>query len=462
MTKIEKFFNDIKQKKIAIIGTGVSSFELILLFLELDINVTVLDKQNVSSLGERYEVLKSKNANFRLGEDYLKNLTDFDIIFRTPGMYFLCEELIDARKNGVIITSEMETFFQICPCPIYAVTGSDGKTTTSTLISEILKIQGHTVHLGGNIGKALLPNIFNINQNDICVVELSSFQLISMRESPDIAVITNISPNHLDVHKDMAEYILSKQNILLHQNAFSKAILNLDDENTIALCELVRGQSIFFSVYQMPDNGAYLDHAGDLFYVKNKISTKICNQKDIKIPGRHNVLNYLAAICAVFDKVQIDAIIKVAKEFGGVEHRIEFIREIDGVSYYNDSIASSPTRTIAGLHSFDKKIIVIAGGYDKNIPYSPLGPELAKHAKILILMGATAKKIEESVTSCSIYDKNTLQIINASNLQDALYKAKDLSSYGDIVMLSPASASFDCYKNFEDRGNHFKSLVNGF
>lgn len=462
MTKnINTFFENLKEKRVAVVGLGVSHFELIRLLLKKGISVTVLDRREREALGTDYDVLASEGARFSLGEEYLASLADYDVLFRTPGMYFHSDVLTEARQRGVSVVSEMEIFFTLCPCRIYAVTGSDGKTTTSTVISEFLKAEGKTVHLGGNIGKALLPEIESIKPEDICVVELSSFQLISMRQSPDVAVITNIAPNHLDVHKDMQEYIDAKKNILLHQDGFSRVVLNLDNELTASLAPLARGKTVFFSRREMPRDGAFLDGENWLCRVDNGVFRRILNADDIRIPGVHNVENYLTAIAAVGDEVSDENIVKVAREFGGVEHRIEYVRTLDGVRYYNDSIASSPTRTIAGLRSFPQKIAVIAGGYDKKIPYEPLGPELCEHAKLLILLGATAPKIEKAVRDCPQFGESGLQIVRVATLEEAVAAARRLTQPGDVVSLSPASASFDLYKNFEERGKHFKNIVNG-
>lgn len=458
--RINKFFNELKTKKVAIIGLGVSHNDLIVMMRKKGINITLLDKRDKNAIGEQYYELEKMGVNFCLGENYLNSLTDYDVVFRAPGVYYLKDELTKARENGVVITSEMEVFFDLCPCKIYALTGSDGKTTTSTLISEMLKASGKRVHLGGNIGRALLPIIEEIKQDDVCVIELSSFQLISMKKSPDVAVITNIAPNHLDVHKDMNEYVESKMNLILHQNAFSKTILNLDNKPCFELNKFVRGNLLYFSRKQKPKKGTYLDEKCNICRINNENTQILFNKEEIKLPGIHNVENYLAAIAAVGDEATDEAILNVAREFGGVEHRIEFVRTIDGVKYYNDSIASSPTRTIAGLNSFDKKLIVIAGGYDKKIPYEPLGPVLTKRAKILILLGATAKKIEQAVISCDDFKESGLKIIHVDTLEQAVLKAKENAMQGDIITLSPASASFDLYKNFEERGKHFKRIVN--
>lgn len=456
---IEAFFEMLTHKRVGIIGIGVSHLDLIRLFLRKGISVTVLDRREAEKIPE-YETLKEEGAAFRLGDTYLESLTDFDVVFRTPGMYYLSEELTQARKNGVAVVSEMEVFFTLCPCRLYAVTGSDGKTTTTTLISRFFEEDGRRVHLGGNIGRALLPLIEEIRPEDVAVVELSSFQLISMRQSPDVAVVTNIAPNHLDVHKGgMQEYIDAKRNLLWHQNGFSRSVLNADNGLSASLAPDVRGELCYFSRLHPVERGAYLDGEGCLCRVKNGVVERIVPKTEIRIPGDHNVENYLAAIAAVGDEVPAASIAKVAREFRGVEHRIEYVRTVDGVQFYNDSIASSPTRTIAGLKSFGRKIIVIAGGYDKKIPYEPLAPYLLRYAKAVVLLGKTAPKIEQAVRGCEGFAESGIQILHASCLEEAVQKARGIAAEGDIVSLSPASASFDLYKNFEERGEHFKQIV---
>lgn len=454
----KQFFSQIKGKRIAMCGIGISNTPLILSFLKQGARVIACDRRERALVGELADRLEAAGAELKLGEDYLENL-EVDIIFRTPGMNFHLEELERARKRGIAVTSEMEVFFDLCPATVFAVTGSDGKTTTTTLIAKMLEAEGKTVHIGGNIGNPLLPEIENIKPEDFVVVELSSFQLISMRKSPDVAVVTNVSPNHLDVHKDMDEYVEAKKNILLHQNAFSRTVLNRDDEITEGFRKDVRGQSLGFSMNRRLNNGAWLDDDGFLHMAYRGVDVPIINRKDIKVIGDHNVSNYLAAIAAVWGYVGVDSICKVAREFGGVEHRIELVRELDGVKYYNDSIASSPTRTIAGLKAFDKKVILIAGGYDKHIPFEPLAPYIVDRVKTLYLCGATADKIEKCVREYKGY-KGAPEIIRCENLEKAVKLAHDNAENGDIVTLSPACASFDAFPNFVARGNYYKDLVN--
>ena len=459
-TSSQQFFKQISGKRIAFCGIGTSNLPLIKLFKDKGAVVIACDSRTKDKIGDNAKKLEQEGIELRLGSDYLENL-DVDIIFRTPGMKFYTPELMQARKNGVVVTSEMETFFDLCPCKIFAVTGSDGKTTTTTIISEMLKAQGKKVYLGGNIGNPLLPYIGDISCEDVAVVELSSFQLISMRRSPDVAIVTNLAPNHLDIHKDMTEYIDAKKNIILHQNAFGKAVLNIDNEITNGFSNYTRGQTLFFSRKGICENGAWLSEDGNIYMNINGVNTFVMKASDILIPGAHNIENYLAAITSVWGYVDIECMRHVAKTFGGVEHRTEFVREINGVKYYNDSIASSPTRTASGtLSLYKQKIILIAGGYDKKIPFDELGPIIVDKVKALILMGNTADKIETAVKNAPKYSYGNPAIIRVSNMEEAVSKAHNCAISGDIVSLSPACASFDLYPNFTARGNHFKELVN--
>lgn len=453
------FFESLRGKTVALCGIGGSNLPLIKMFAKYGARVLACDKRERDALGENADKAEEYGAQLRLGEGYLTDL-NADIIFRTPGMRYYMDELVRARENGVAVTSEMEVFFDICPCRLIAVTGSDGKTTTTTIISELLKASGKRVHLGGNIGHPLLPDIDEISPDDYAVVELSSFQLISMRKSPDIAVVTNIAPNHLDIHKDMQEYIDAKKNIVLHQNAFSRAVLNLDNELSDSFSEYVRGTLYKFSRKKAVRNGAYMNSGGEIVMSINGSETYIMKSSDIKIPGLHNIENYLAAISAVWGLVDAETIRQVAAGFAGVEHRAELVRELDGVRWYNDAIGTSPTRTVKGtLSLYDRKIILIAGGYDKKIPYDEMGELVPKKVKLLILMGATADKIEAATRKSSSYSEGNPEIVRASSMEEAVKIAREKAVSGDIVSMSPASASFDMYKNFAEKGLHYKKLV---
>ena len=453
---LQQFFDFIHGKTVTFCGIGRSHLPLIQLFQEKGALVSARDKRSLEELGDNGKLLQSLGVRLVLGEDYLQDLNE-EIIFRTPGMKYHLPQLEAARKAGSAVTSEMEVFFELCPCKIYAVTGSDGKTTTTSIIAEFLKAQGKTVHLGGNIGKPLLPEIECIQPEDCAVVELSSFQLISMGESPDVAVVTNLSPNHLDVHKDMQEYIDAKKNIFRHQNAFSRTVLGAGTEITASFAPEVRGDCWMFRRGGPVDRGVWCDE--ESIYVGKE---KLMPISQIKIPGWHNVENYMAAIAAVWGDVDPEVIRQVAATFNGVEHRAELVRELRGVKYYNDSIATSPTRVISGMLSlFPQKILMIAGGYDKHIPFEPLGPVVCDKVKTLILLGATAQKIQDAVQSAENYKEGAPEILRVETMEQAVAAAAAHAQPGDIVSLSPASAAFDLYPNFEVRGKHYKELVNG-
>jgi UDP-N-acetylmuramoylalanine--D-glutamate ligase len=351
----------------------------------------------------------------------------------------------------------MEAFFDICPCKKIGITGSDGKTTTTSIIAQLLKNEGLQVHVGGNIGNPLLCSADDIEKDDIVVLELSSFQLISMKKCPEIAVVTNLSPNHLDVHKDMAEYKEAKRNIFLRQNPNDTAVFNLDNQYTEDYASFATGSIRYFSRLSKTDKGFYCE-GENIYSCFDGVVSKIMKISDIKLPGVHNIENFLAAFTAVYGLVSKETMIKTAHSFSGVAHRLEFVRELDGIRFYNDSIASGPTRTIAGLRSFDQKVILIAGGKDKNIPFDELGEQIVKHVKTLVLTGLTADKIKKAVEDAPNY-KGAPDIIIQEDFTDAVITAAQIAKSGDIVILYPDCTSFDRFKNFEERGNMFKEIV---
>ena len=454
---LQEYLVSLQHKTVAVIGIGVSNTPLLRLLLENGIAVTACDKRDRADLGELADELEQLGAKLQLGEDYLEGLTQ-DVIFRTPGMRPDVPQLLRAKERGSVITSEMEVFFDVCPCSIIAVTGSDGKTTTTTMIAELLRAAGRTVHVGGNIGNPLLAQAGEMNPDDNVVLELSSFQLMTMQKSPHIAVITNLSPNHLDMHKGMEEYVASKENLFLHQSADDVAIFNLDNDITREQGTRAVGEVRYFTRRSETENGVFL-RGDEIIRRKDGKETVVMTVQDIKLPGIHNVENYMAAVAAVEGLVEDETIRRFAREFGGVEHRIELVRTLRGVRYYNDSIASSPSRTIAGLRSFSEKVILIAGGYDKHIPYDVLGPEICAHVKKLFLGGATGPLIREAVVNCPEYDPAQLEIVDCGTFDPAVFAAAAAARPGDVVLMSPASAAFDQFKNFMVRGAHFKKLI---
>ena len=443
----DTYFESLKGKRIAVFGLGVSNRPLVRLLLEFGCDCIGCDRTERENLDEEVLELERMGCKLSVGEHYLEGL-EADLVFRTPGMHPAIPALENLRAKGAEVTSEMEVFFEVCPCTILAITGSDGKTTTTTLVSEILKAAGKKVWVGGNIGTPLLPRVREMKDTDCCVVELSSFQLMDMKRSPHVALVTNLAPNHLDVHKDMEEYVEAKKNIFKFQNDTDILIINADNEITAPF--MGNGITKAFS-YQGKDAAVKLE--GEMI---TRNGVPVLDKKDILLPGEHNVENYMAAIAAVEGLADDEIIRHVARTFGGVEHRIELVRIKDGVRYYNDSIASSPSRTIAGLRSFPEKVILIAGGYDKHIPYDVLGPEICEHVKKVFLCGATGPQIRAAVENCG---GEQPEMVDCGKFENAVKAAAAAAQEGDVVLMSPASASFDEFKNFMVRGEFFKKLI---
>lgn len=450
---LSEYIDSVKNKSIAVIGIGVSNTPLIELLAQNGCDVTACDKRGLDALEGEGEKLLGMGVKLRLGETYLDELRQ-DIIFRTPGLMPFDPHLEAAKARGSVITSEMELFFALCPCRTIAVTGSDGKTTTTTIISELLKTEGKRVHLGGNIGHPLLCETPDIHPEDFAVLELSSFQLHSMSCRPDIAVITNVSPNHLDKHKDYQDYIDAKSAIFAAHDSGNKLVLKLEDAQTPYYASLARSDIQYFSDEKMLQNGSCCVQ-GEIY----RYGRRLMHEDEIKLPGKHNVQNYLAAFTAVEGLVSDESCRRVAMSFGGVEHRLELVRELHGVKYINDSIGTSPTRTAAGLHALRTKPIVIAGGYDKHIPFDGLGDELCLYSKRVILTGDTAGKIRDAIFASKFYKPGVPEVRLIDDFTDAVLTAAASAVAGDIVLLSPACAAFDRFRNFAQRGEYFKKLV---
>lgn len=454
-----EYIKSLNNKNIAVIGAGVSNQPLIDLLCDHGCTVTVCDKRTAQDMGDLGEKLTAKGVTLHLGKDYLEGLTSFDLIFRTPGLLPLNPKLMEAKQAGVEITSEMEVFFRFCPCKTVAITGSDGKTTTSTVIAELLRASGKTVHLGGNIGRPLLCDIPQMTEDDICVLELSSFQLHSMICKPDVAVITNVSPNHLDVHPDYEDYQNAKKSVYLLQDQNCRLIVNADNAITNAFGDEAPSQVFRFSRQGKVEHGAYYAD-GKIWKADGETVTPVIDIDEIKIPGMHNVENYMAAYCAVCGMVDDETFRHVARTFRGVQHRLELIREYKGIKYINDSIASSPTRAVAGLRSFKPtdSLILIVGGHDKHVPFDELADEICQRCKALFLCGETAEGIAKAVKESSYYTESFPMFINEDWTENVLAASRFAES-GDTVLLSPACSSFDFFKNFAERGNLFRKIV---
>lgn len=464
----------IKSGTITVLGIGVSNRPLIDWLLARGARVTARDKKSYDALMPHSAELEKKGVKLILGEDYLDGI-DEDVIFRAPGIRPDLPQITAAVERGALLTSEMELFFELSPAAVLAVTGSDGKTTTTTLTYKMLEAElkkngSGRVWVGGNIGAPLLPHVDEMTKDDFAVVELSSFQLFTMKRSPSRAIMTNITPNHLDWHGDMEEYIEAKCNICRHSPI---SHITVNSENDIT-AEIGRNSDVhvtffsskrtdFSSVTHLKVNAsAIYEKDGYITFSDGKTEERILKTDDIKLPGRHNVENYMAAISITRGLVSNETVREIATTFGGVAHRLEFVRELDGVKYYNSSIDSSPTRTAAALSALKEKPIIICGGYDKKIPFEPLAEALCERAKKVILTGATAEKIKAALIACKDFDPEKLTVIEKSDFEEAVSAARATAECGDTVLLSPACASFDAFPNFEVRGNRFKEIVNAF
>ena len=457
--KLEEFNKFVEGKRVAIIGLGVSNIPLIDYFYKYNAKVSVFDNREADKIDtEIFEKLEKYNFDYYLGADNLSNLKGFDIIFRSPSAMPFIPEIRKEVERGAILTTEIEMVLNLTPGTVIGITGSDGKTTTTSLIYEIVKEAGYSCYLGGNIGTPLFTEIENMKPEDIIVLELSSFQLMDMEKSPKISVVTNVTPNHLNVHSSYEEYIDAKANLFKYQNEDGIVVLNNDNEITKGFSKDTNGKSILFSSKSKLQDG-YIYDDGMIKYCEDGVRRHIVSTKEIALRGIHNYENICAALAATKSLVDEETQVRAIKKFKGVEHRIELVRELNGVKWYNDSIGTSPTRTIAGLNSFEENIILIAGGYDKNLDYTPIGKPIVDNVGTLILMGATADKIEKAVQDVLAKEGKVMPIYRCDTLEQTVNLANEKAKMGDVVLFSPASASFDLFKNFAERGEKFKELV---
>lgn len=459
--RLEEFNRFIEGKKIAIIGIGVSNIPLLDYFYEKNAKVTVFDNRNIEQIDSNI-IGKMEKYHFEcfFGENNLKHLKGFNIIFRSPSCMPFIKEIEEEVKRGAILTSEIEMVLKLTPAKTIGVTGTEGKTTTTSLIYEILNKAGKNCFLGGNIGKPIFTQIKDMRPEDIVILEMSSFQLMNIDISPNVALVTNLYPDHLNVHRSYEEYQEAKKNIFKYQDENGVVVLNNDNDITLSFAKEANGKVIFFSSKAKLQDGYIYDNTdGNIKYCKDGIRRHLVNKNEIKLRGIHNYENICAALAVTSNLVDIETAINTIKEFNGVEHRLEFVKEIDGVKYYNDSIGTSPASTIAGLNAFDENIILLAGGSDKGLDYKEVGKAIAKKVGTLILCGPTSPKIEEATKNALMDINKTIQIYHTNTLEESVKLAKEKSKLGDIVLLSPASASFDAFKNFAERGEKFKEFV---
>lgn len=460
-TKLEEFNSYLDGKRVAVIGLGVSNIPLIEYLHEVGADTTVFDQKELEQINtELMNKIICYDMKYSLGPNYLEKLVGFDVIFRSPSCLPNNPSLLLEASRGAIVTTEIEMLMELCPGTIIGVTGSDGKTTTTTLIYEILKAGGYNTYVGGNIGTPLFTKVKNMKPDDMIVLELSSFQLMNMKISPKVSVVTNITPNHLNVHTDMDEYIEAKKTIIDYQDKDCTAILNYDNNITKEFAKDCKGKVVFFSHNAKISNGYMVDRNA-IKFCNGELRTHILETKNMELKGIHNYMNAACAIAATRDYVDLETAVKTICNFKGVEHRLELVKQTSNkVKWYNDSASTSPARAIVALNSFPtKNVILIAGGYDKNLDYEPLAKPIASSCKSIILIGQTADKIENAVFKEIKHNVKNVNIYRCKSLEETVKLANEIAVKGDIVLFSPASASFDMFKDMYDRGRKFKEMV---
>ena len=451
--KLKEFNESLKDKRVLVLGLGVSNLPLLNYLNEFKAKITVRDRKKIDELDkEIIDKINKYKIEYVLGDSYLDNLNDYDIIFRSPSILPSIKPLEDARNSGVLVTTEIEQVIKLAPCKVIGITGSKGKTTTTTILSTILEKLNYNVFVGGNIGIPLFSKIKEMKKDDIIVLEMSSFQLMNMSVSPNISIITNISPDHLDIHKDYDEYINAKKYIFKNQNKDDIIVLNEEDNIVKDMNKDTISKIRYFGSTNHNNN----------YYIKDKNiyyqDKKIIDTSKLLLKGRHNTLNICAALNAISNYINVDnkKLEKIVADIKSVHHRLEFVRNINGVDWYNDSASTTPDKSMGGLNAFDEKIVLIAGGYDKNISYEEFGKPIVENCSKLILFGATKEKIYNSV----IKEKSNIEIYKLNTLEEVVNKAYEIAKKGEVVLFSPASASFDMFKNAYQRGDLFKELVN--
>lgn len=456
MENLTLFKEDLKDKKIAVIGLGVSNLPLIGYLSKLGCDITLFDKRTLNDMKDDVrEVIENNAVNLSLGADYLNKLEGFDIIFRSPSFLPTNPYLIKEKERGALVTTEVEMVIKLAPCPIIGVTGSKGKTTTTTIIYNILSKMGYNTYLGGNIGVPLFTKLEEMRESDLVVLELSSFQLMEMEVSPKLALVTNISPDHLDIHGSYEEYINAKKYLFKNQDSNGLVVLNKDDEIVSKFADEAKGAVRYFSFEYIPDTYVL---EGDFITYNHE---KIIDTNKLLLKGKHNYLNVCAALNVIHDfiKVSREELEEIVAGIKSVHHRLEFVREVNGVKWYNDSASTTPDKSMAGIYAFNEDVVLIAGGYDKNIAYDSLAKPILDKVSKLILFGKTKDKIYDAVMELNKVVGKDIQIYVLDTLEEVVEAAYQVSKPGEVVLFSPASASFDMFNNAYERGDLFKELV---
>lgn len=461
--------------EVAVVGLGVSNLAVTRFLLRRGALVTALDAKTPEQLGDRYRLLTAlpdevgvdpARLTLRLGPGYLDGLGRFPVAFLAPGLPKSLPAVRAAQEAGTVLSSEVHMVFELCRAPILGITGSAGKTTTTSLTGQILKATGRPTFVGGNIGTPLIEQVESIPAEGQVVLELSSFQLQLLSASPQVAVVLNVSPNHLDVHASMDEYLEAKKNIFRFQRPKDVVVLNADRPETRAMAAQAPGRVAWFSRLDQVERGAFL-HGSEIVLRDDRGDRTVLDAGEIRLPGLHNLENVLAAVAAsALAGAQPQEAAEAVRVFRGVAHRLELVRELQDVRYVNDSIATAPDRTTAALRTLGPQpgqgpnLILLAGGYDKHLSYEGLAEEMLGRVRVLLLLGQTADAIQQAVEAAAAHrGRPAPLVIRGARLDELVPRARELARGGEVVLLSPASASYDMYRNFEERGEHFRRLV---
>ena len=454
-------------KKVIVIGAARQGTALSRYLASKGAQVILTDMHSLDELPANLPDLEKLGIQLRLGGHPLELLEGADLVCVSGGVPLTIPFIQAAMQRGIPLSNDSQIFLEACPAQVIGITGSSGKTTTTALVGLMaqkyfeMKQNGHRAWVGGNIGNPLIEQVDQIDEDDLVVLELSSFQLELMTRSPQIAAILNITPNHLDRHGSMQAYIAAKSRILRFQHAGDVAILNRDDPGSWSLAEHLKSDLISFG-FQKPDskqNGTYI-YKDAIWLQLGRESLKMLPLEWIQLPGRHNIANVLAA-CAIAAaaSLALPAIQTAIEEFTGIPHRLEFIRNINGADWYNDSIATAPERTMAAIEAFEGPLVLLLGGRDKNLPWDDLAQLIHQRVRAVVLFGEAAGLIEKALGA--VKKGETLQVISRCNtLEEAVQAAAKLAQPGDTVLLSPGCTSFDAFKDFEERGEYFRKLVN--
>ena len=452
---------DWKNKKVAVLGFGIEGIETVRFLHKNGASIYILDKRQKENLDQDLTTeANSLGARFVVGKEYLKNLTDYDVIVRSPGVKRLLPELLSAEKEGVVITSHIKLFFDLCHAKIIGVTGTKGKGTTSSLIYQMLKADGRDVYLGGNIGVPPLSFLNKLQESSWAVLELSSFQLQDLDKSPHIAVMLMVTNEHMDHHATHEEYVEAKRNILRFQSAEDFAVINRDYPASNESDIHTNAKVFYVSRERETDNGCFAV-GGKIVVNRNGNDDEIIKTSEIALPGKHNLENVCAAVMAArLADVNTKHIISVLKSFTGLEHRLEKVREVNGVTYYDDSFSTTPETTIAAIEAFAQPKILILGGSSKSSDFSELGKVIreSESIKAIIGIGDEWDRIASELRTQNL-EQRTLLVEGATNMHQIIQAAAKIAQKGDVVLLSPACASFDMFKNYKDRGEQFKREV---